>query len=154
MRFTEISLFDHYLAPISMMLLGAWPILGRLICCGAAFRNLLIKKRRKMRGYTMMLVGAVFASSLLTFAAEAPGQVASDGDRFGAAGGYIGVGGRSDKRDSSPRYRSTSQSGYRHYSSHCYFPEEWPKLPPWPPFCDAATADVPLMPPVFRRDRR
>jgi hypothetical protein len=21
-------------------------------------------------------------------------------------------------------------------SSGCYFPEEWPKLPPWPPFCN------------------
>ena len=37
---------------------------------------------------------------------------------------------------SSLRYRSRSQSGYGHYSPHCYFPEEWPKLPPWPPFCN------------------
>jgi hypothetical protein len=34
------------------------------------------------------------------------------------------------------RDRSTSQSGYGHYNSRCYFPEEWPKLPPWPPFCN------------------
>jgi len=89
-----------------------------------------------MRGYTMVLVGAVFASGLLTFAAQARGQVVSNGDRFGAGGRYISVGGRSDERVSSLRYRSRSQSGYGHYSPHCYFPEEWPKLPPWPPFCN------------------
>jgi hypothetical protein len=84
----------------------------------------------------MMLVGAVFASNLLTFAAEARSQVVNNGDRFGSGAGYIGVGGGSDKRASSLRYRSTSQSGYGHYNSRCYFPEEWPKLPPWPPFCN------------------
>jgi hypothetical protein len=57
-----------------------------------------------MRGYTMVLVGAVFASSLLTFAAQARGQVVSNGDRFGAGGRYISVGGRSDERVSSLRY--------------------------------------------------
>jgi hypothetical protein len=84
----------------------------------------------------MMLVGAVFASSLLTFAAEARCHVVKNGDRFVSGAGYSGVGGRSDKRASSLRYRSTSQSGYGHYNSRCYFPEEWPKLPPWPPFCN------------------
>jgi CubicO group peptidase (beta-lactamase class C family) len=91
---------------------------------------------RKMRGYIMMLMGAVFASNLLTFADEARGQVVNIGDRFRSGGEYIGVGGRSDKRGSSLRYRSASQSAYGHYSPRCYFPEEWPKLPPWPPFCN------------------
>jgi hypothetical protein len=81
----------------------------------------------------MMLVGAVFASNLPTFAAETRGQVVNNGDRFGSGGGYIGVGGRSDKSGSSLRYRSTSQSGYGHYNPRCHFPEEWPKLPPGPP---------------------
>jgi hypothetical protein len=104
-----------------------------------ALRNSLNKESWKMRGYITMLVGAVFASNLLTFAAEARSQVVNNGDRFGSGAGYIGVGGRSDKRASSLRYlryRSTSQSGYGHYNSRCYFPEEWPKLPPWPPFCN------------------
>jgi hypothetical protein len=104
-----------------------------------ALRNSLNKESWKMRGYITMLVGAVFASNLLTFAAEARSQVVNNGDRFGSGAGYIGVGGRSDKRASSLRYlryRSTSQSGYGHYKSRCYFPEEWPKLPPWPPFCN------------------
>jgi hypothetical protein len=89
-----------------------------------------------MRRYSMILVGAVFASNLLTFAAEARGQVVNNGDRLGSGGGYIGVGGRSDKRASSLFYRSMSRSGYGHYHPRCYFPEEWPKLPPWPPFCN------------------
>jgi hypothetical protein len=82
-----------------------------------------------------MLAGAVFASNLLSFAAEARDQVVNDGDR-GSGGGYIGAGSLGDKRGSSLRYRSTSQSGYRHDKPHCYFPQEWPKLPPWPPFCN------------------
>ena len=84
----------------------------------------------------MMLVGAVFASNLLSFAVEARGQIVNDGDRFGVGGGYTGAEGRSDKRGSSLRYRSTSRSGYRHDKPRCYFPQEWPKLPPWPPFCN------------------
>ena len=84
----------------------------------------------------MMLVGAVFASNLLPFAAEARGQFVNNGDRFGAGGRYISAGGRSEKRESSLRYRSTSQPKYGHYNPHCYFPQEWPKLPPWPPFCN------------------
>jgi hypothetical protein len=83
-----------------------------------------------------MLVGAAFASNLLTFAAEARGQVVNNGDRVGTGGGYIDVGDRSDKRGSSLRYRSASQSGYGHYKPRCYFPQEWPKRPPWPPFCN------------------
>ena len=43
-----------------------------------------------------MLVGAVFASNLLSFAAEARGQVVNDGDRFGSGGGYIGAGRRGE----------------------------------------------------------
>jgi hypothetical protein len=84
----------------------------------------------------MILVGAVFASNLLTFAAEARGQVVNNGDRLRSGGGYIGVGGRSDKRGSGLLYRSMSRSGYGHYNPRCYFPGEWPKLPPWPPFCN------------------
>ena len=96
-----------------------------------ALRNFLIKGVvRKMRGYTTMLVGAVFASNLLSFAADARGQVVNDGDRVGSGGGYIVAGVRGDKRGSSLQYRSRSQSGYRHDKPRCYFPQEWPKLPP------------------------
>ena len=87
-----------------------------------------------MRGYIVILVGAVFASNLLTFAAEARGQVVINGDRFGSGSGYIGV--RGDKRGSSLRYRSPSPFGDSHRSARCYYPEEAPKVPPWPPFCD------------------
>jgi hypothetical protein len=89
-----------------------------------------------MRRYIMMFVGAVFASNPLAFAAEARGQIVNNGDRLRSGGGYIGVVDRGDKWGSSRRYRSTSQSGYDHYKPRCYFPEEWPKLPPWPPFCN------------------
>jgi hypothetical protein len=112
--------------------LGLW----RWYLAAMARRRCASKGVRKMRRYTMMLVGAVFASNLLSFAAEARGQVVNDGDRFGSGGGYIGAGSRSDKRGSSLRYHSTSQSGYRPNKPRCYFPQEWPKLPPWPPFCN------------------
>jgi hypothetical protein len=89
-----------------------------------------------MRRYTMMPVGAVFASNLLTFAPEARGQVVNNGDRFRSGGGYIVVGGRSDKWGASPRYRSTSRSEYGPHVLRCHFLEKWPKLPPCPPFCN------------------
>src|SRR5258708_37231241 len=87
-----------------------------------ASRNLLIKEScKKMRGYIMMLVGAVFASNLLTFAPEARGQVVNNGDRFRSGGGYIGGGGRSDKRGPRLRYRSASQSAYGQSNPRCHF---------------------------------
>jgi hypothetical protein len=81
-----------------------------------------------------MLVGAVFASNLLSFAADARGQVVNDCDRVGSGGGYIVAGIRGDEKGSSLQYCSRSQSGYRHDKPRRYFPQEWPKLPPWPPF--------------------
>jgi hypothetical protein len=71
--------------------------------------------------------------SLATIGTEARGQVVNNGDRFKSSGGYGSVGGRSEKKGSSLRSHDASQRAYGHYEPHCYFPEEWPKLPPWPP---------------------
>ena len=80
-----------------------------------------------------MLVGTVFASCLLSTAAEARGQVGNNGDLIRFGGGYTGVEGRSDKRGWGRRYRSTSQSGYGYYNSRCYFPAEWQNCRLGPP---------------------
>ena len=99
----------------------------------------------EMRRFIVALVGAVLASNVLASAAEARSQVADNDARFGSCGRqYINVGGRNDRRGSGLRYRpiyyfGTSQPGYGvydRYNPHCHFPEEWPKLPPWPPFCN------------------
>ena len=98
-----------------------------------------------MKRFMMMLVGgAVLALNVPTSAAEARSQVVDKGDRSGSDASHISIGGVTDRRDSGHRYRpndyfGTSQPGYGiyiRYNSQCYFPEEWPKLPPWPPFCN------------------
>jgi hypothetical protein len=92
-----------------------------------------------MRRFIVALVGAALASNGLASAAETRSQVVDNDDGFGSGGRqHISVGGRNDRRGSGLRYRptqyfSTSGPGY---NPHCRFPQEWPKMPPWPPFCN------------------
>jgi hypothetical protein len=97
----------------------------------------------EMKRFMVMSVGgALLASNVLTSAADARSQVVDNGDRSGSGGGHISVGGFTDRRGSGHRYLhnyyfGASQPGYYiRYNPHCHFPEEWPKLPPWPPFCN------------------
>jgi hypothetical protein len=97
-----------------------------------------------MKKLMMILMGAVLASNVVTAAAKTRSQVVDNGDRFGSDDRHTSVGSGTSRRGSGLRYRSTfyfgtSQAGYSAYNRHnarCRFPAEWPKLPPWPPFCN------------------
>jgi hypothetical protein len=97
-----------------------------------------------MKRVIIILAHAALASSVLTFAAEARSEVTESGDRFRANGRSIRIGESADRRRPDPGMRfdrngGLSRPGYHvsdRYDRHCYFPAEWPKLPPWPPFCN------------------
>jgi hypothetical protein len=73
-----------------------------------------------MRRLMTILATAMLALGMLTAVAEARG-----GDRMGGLGdGQIEFGG----------HPSLHGSGLHHHP-HCYVPDEFPKYPPWPPFC-------------------
>ncbi|OAF14893.1 hypothetical protein AYJ54_40665 [Bradyrhizobium centrolobii] len=87
----------------------------------------------------MILAGVVLASSVLTCAAEARGK-ATDGDRSWNGDGRIDGSNDTYRRGPDLRWRrGYHDMANRTYDSdgrHCYFPAEWPKPPPWPPFCN------------------
>jgi hypothetical protein len=98
-----------------------------------------------MRRFIVALAGAALASNVLASTAETRSQVVDNDDGFGSGGRqHISVGGRNDRRGSGLRYRPTHYFGtsgpgygvYDRYNPHCRFPQEWPKKPPWPPFCN------------------
>lgn len=76
-----------------------------------------------MKRFIVVLASVLLAASALTSAAEARSRV-SDGARLSLAGARFASNGSG--------VRATSESAGR----RCYFPTEWPKLPPWPPFCN------------------
>lgn len=76
-----------------------------------------------MKPIIMVLASAVLVASALTSAAEARSGV-SDGARLSRAS--------ADFESNGSGVRPTSDSAGR----RCYFPTEWPELPPWPPFCN------------------
>jgi hypothetical protein len=93
-----------------------------------------LKASMMMRRLMTMLAAATLALGLLEATAEAHGSR--------RPGSQIRLGG----------YPSPSGSGRHHHIRHqlspgygvqtsyqpnCYFPEELPKLPPWPPFCNS-----------------
>jgi hypothetical protein len=81
------------------------------------------------------LVTAMLASSLLAAAAEARGG----GHMEGLGNSHIGIRSNAGPSGSPLHHRAMDQSwsGYTtHSDDHsCYYPEEAPKYPPWPPFC-------------------
>ena len=71
-----------------------------------------------MRRMIIMLAATMLASILLTVAAEARDAA------------YAGPAFRHQ-----PGAQSWSRGASRGGGPNCYFPDEWPKYPPWPPFC-------------------
>ena len=94
-----------------------------------------------MKRLPIMLVSAVLASNLA--ASEALGQNYDNVGRFESDSQVIGDG-RSVRKDEGLRYGprddfGASQPEYDVQDGRkprCYFPDEWPERPPWPPFCD------------------
>jgi Spy/CpxP family protein refolding chaperone len=76
-----------------------------------------------MRRMMTILAGTLLASSLLASAAEARGG-------GGGFGGGVHMGGNGMHRVG--KFTPSHNDGY---GERCYYPEEAPKAPPWPPFC-------------------
>jgi hypothetical protein len=97
-----------------------------------------------MKRFTTILAGIVLTSNVLTCAAAARSKVTDSGDRLWRDGGSIDLDDSRDRqrpalRSPLDRYDGVSQAMDRvneRRNRHCYFPAEWPKLPPWPPFCN------------------
>jgi len=85
-----------------------------------------------MRRAITILATALLASSLLTGAAEARGGGGFGGGHMGG----IGAGDHGFHGHAMHHLGIRRDSGvYDGYASHCYYPDEAPKLPPWPPYC-------------------
>jgi hypothetical protein len=95
-----------------------------------------------MKRLSMMVIGFMLASNVLMAATEAFGRVADGGDRFGSNGiDDDGLAGQSGRGRYGPTYDDFGAPQPRYgirdgRKPRCWFPEEWPKLPPWPPYCD------------------
>jgi len=112
-----------------------------------------------MRRAITILATALLASNLLTGAAEARGGGGFGGGHMGGIGagahiggfagaghvggfgsavrmGGIGAGDHGFHEHAMHHLGIRRDSGvYDGYASHCYYPDEAPKLPPWPPYC-------------------
>jgi hypothetical protein len=96
-----------------------------------------------MRRFTIIMACGLLAANVLTFATAAQGQALSKADATSLGDEYDHYDRNSDRAGSTIRnrpIRSTSLPHSRHgfYDSngrYCYFPAEWPEIPPWPPFC-------------------
>jgi hypothetical protein len=88
-----------------------------------------------MRRLMTMLAAVTLALGVLTATAEANGSRRMGGlrsqIRFGDYRPYSSILDLDIQHRVPPRY---GVQGSRQPS--CYFPDEWPKLPPWPPFCN------------------
>ena len=91
-----------------------------------------------MRRILTILATALLASTLLASAAEARGgggggHMGGFGSGMHMGGGFGGgmghFGGGHAMHAFGPRY-----GGYG-YAPSCYYPDEAPKAPPWPPYC-------------------
>jgi hypothetical protein len=105
-----------------------------------------------MRRAITILATALLASSLLTGAAEARGG-GFGGGHIARVGGVAGVGhiggfggpfrmGGIAARDHGFHEHAMHHFGFRRgygvyegYAPDCYYPDESPELPPWPPYC-------------------
>jgi hypothetical protein len=97
----------------------------------------------RMRRFLMVAECASLASNIPMSAVGARSQGVDNSERFRSGSSHPSIGGRTDRRGAALRYPihylSASRPGYRAddgRNRHCYFPQEWPKMPPWPPFCD------------------
>jgi hypothetical protein len=90
---------------------------------------------KMMRRLTTMLAAATLVLGVLTAAAEAHGSRRMEGlrsqIRFGGHPSPYGSG----LRRHIPHQLSPGYGAHNGYQPRCYFPEELPKYPPWPPFC-------------------
>ncbi|SRR6266404_1250705 len=84
----------------------------------------LRKASMMMRRLITILTAATLVQGVLAAAAEANGSRRLGSQiRFGSIPGPYGSGLRQHIRHGNGAHS-------------CYFPDEWPKLPPWPPFCN------------------
>jgi hypothetical protein len=85
---------------------------------------------KMMRRLMTMLAAATFVLGVLTAAAEAHGS-----RRIGGLRSQVRFGGHPSPYGSGLHQLSPGYGVNNSYQPRCYFPEELPKYPPWPPFC-------------------
>src|SRR5262245_11313370 len=104
--------------------------------------NLRIQRRNSMTPFKLLSAGLIAAALLA--ATEVRSETLAEIDRSRSGGEYRGVRSSTELTGSvlpnrSDRYIDASKPRDGFYGRsirHCYFPAEWLKMPPWPPFCD------------------